>query len=133
MIQLDQARKLLKMAVDTQGRDFQYCSMGEGCYYFALDDNSRDSLGHKVYSATNDPRRKTACLIGVALDLAGETRHHNFDDRVNRLATKYPDMMSTRAARYFYVAQQHQDNGDTWGKSYDAAEEYLNKYLNNSE
>lgn len=133
MIRLDQARKLLKKAVDTQGRDFRYCESGSGCFYFKLEDDSVNCFGELVKSTPDDNRRKTGCLIGVALDLAGETRHHSFSESVDELALKYPDMMTPKAAQYFLRSQIHQDRGGTWGESYDMAEEYFNEYLNNSE
>jgi len=125
MIDIDNARELLKRAVETRGRDFVYINLRDsiGCYYLPI----TDPLINHYFQMINpdDHRANTACLIGVALDLAGETRHHTQFCDVISLHFKYPDMMSSQAAAYFQVAQAKQDNGSTWGEAYDAAEEYL--------
>ncbi len=75
MIKLEQARVVLKQAMETKGTDFVYNPGGfAGCFYQPMsnDDNY-------VSKTEDDPKLTTGCLIGVALDLAGETRHHNFN------------------------------------------------------
>lgn len=112
MIELDQARDLLRRAVETQGRDFVYNPTAmAACYYTPM-----------IQHDQNDPRTKTGCLIGVALDLAGETRHRNAKGPVFRLHHDFPDMMTEDAKDYLTVAQQAQDGGNSWGQAYDRAE-----------
>ena len=121
MIGLHEARVLLEMAMETQGRDFVYGRSGEHCFY-----EPRNSYKHFLFSE-NDNRRKTGCLIGVALDFAGETRHHGMVTIVVGIHLTYPDMLSEDAMHYFQIAQNTQDIGVNWGRCYDAAEEYLNQ------
>ena len=127
MIEIDQARDLLKRAMETQGRDFRYSAGGVGCFYLPIDrlpEAYPNKQGrHEI--PLNDPRRKTGCLIGTALDLDGETRHHEYPKPVDSLYEKYPDMMTEEAANYFQVAQQAQDIGMTWGRAYDKAENWI--------
>ena len=124
MIDLTKARELLKAAMETQGRDFVYSPAGQGCFYQPItelpSDYPRDNGSRNI--TEDDPRRKTGCLIGVALDLHGETRHHGFNGRVRDLFNRYPDMMTDEACWYFSRAQEHQDSGWTWGSAYDKAE-----------
>lgn len=110
MITLDRARQLLLQAVETQGHDFVYCEAGQNCYYEAMPGNYSDNRG------------VTGCLIGVALGLAGETRHRSYNGNVMSLHTSFPDMMNLQAARYFLAAQVAQDNGTSWGRAYEVAE-----------
>jgi hypothetical protein len=118
MINLEQARNLLSRAVATQGLDFVYNPGGGlGCYY-----ETRETDGRGSSFPSGAPQRITPCLIGVALDLAGETRHHGSDITVYGLHSRYPDMMTLGAAAYLGRAQASQDQGSTWGKAYDAAE-----------
>lgn len=125
MIDLAKARELLKAAMETQGRDFIYSPAGQGCFYQPITELS--AAYPRQDGSTNltedDPRRKTGCLIGVALDLHGETRHHGFNGRVRELFNTYPDMMTEQACRYFSRAQERQDAGYTWGSAFDKAEQ----------
>lgn len=75
----------------------------------------------------NDPRNETGCLIGVALSLAGETRHLNLQTTVNDLSIHFPSMMSVETIKYFHIAQKAQDSGEPWGQAYKKAEESLKK------
>lgn len=114
MITLDEARGLLARAVLTKGPEFVYTlDPDEKCYYEPL--WRRTDPG--------DPRYDTGCLVGVALGLAGETRHHGARGSVKSLHLACPDMMSVWAAAYFSTAQWAQDGGDTWGGAYRAAED----------
>lgn len=120
MIDIDQARDLLARAVATQGRDFVY--------------NPDNIVGVCRYEPDTDlppdnPRAVTGCLIGVALDLAGETRHYGATLAVSSLTYKFPGMMTDRVAEYFQVAQTAQDHGDSWGTAYDLAEAYYQTRL----
>lgn len=121
MITLDEARDLLRRAVDTQGADFAYRTQdlsnildsGPACRYEPMPADK---------AAEGDPRVRTGCLIGTALTLAGETRHLGFEGSVANLAHEYPDMMTHDAAEYFHPAQVAQDGGETWGRALAAAE-----------
>lgn len=114
MIDLEQARDLLRRAVETQGRDFIYNhpDANERCHYVPNPE-------------LPEPKNLTGCLIGVALDLAGETRHHisfDLDWTVFDLGVNFPGMMTQEARDYFSAAQREQDQGSTWGEAYDFAE-----------
>lgn len=122
MINLDEARLLLLRAVETQGRDFVYSrAAGNLCSY----------RPNKGTADPADPRRKTGCLIGVALTLAGETRH--VMDGYHRMSigtlNDRLQIMSSDAVRYFQVAQVDQDNGASWGSAYDAAEAWVRGWV----
>lgn len=128
MIDINQARELLAQAVETQGRDFVYKARGISgpCSYVPM----RPLAGGRAYGpVAADNRTKTGCLIGVALDIAGETRHHVPDVSslsINALWIKFPDMLTREAAEYFTEAQDAQDTGRTWGEAYDRAERSTN-------
>lgn len=126
MIEIERARELLKQAMETQGRDFKYVPEPMGCYYSPI-----TLTKEGITLLEDDNRRKTGCLIGVALTLAGETRHLEFNEGVGELATEYPDMMSEYTVYYFIIAQSKQDNGYTWGEAYDKAEVYYQDYIAN--
>lgn len=128
-IDLPQARELLARAVATQGPDFVYDPGGHGdCIYVPIQDfldhtygdeeienlefvDSLDALGD------DSPKKKTGCLVGVALDLAGEVRHRYSQQSIKNIAEDHPDMMTKEAAEYFQEAQTSQDNGSTWGEA----------------
>ena len=120
MIELEQARGLLARAVLTMGPDFVYIPLNsyKNCYYQPM-------KGDEYDFEPNDPRGLTGCLIGVALSLAGETRHIGVVDTIDNLHTFFPDLMTNQVARYFRIAQIAQDHGDTWGQAYKKAEESL--------
>lgn len=144
MIKLEQARDLLKRAVETQGRDFVYNPGGRGgCFYVAM---TPERIAE--YESRYDPRsgvlerersllsskQKTGCLIGVALDLAGVTIHHDDLTGMGSVLNLYRDnlgVMSRAAAQYFLHAQEKQDTGSTWGQAYDTAEAYVESIKHN--
>lgn len=119
MIELTQARELLKRAVETQGRDFVYAPLGASdglmCSYVIAPKRDDDD---------DRPCTKTGCLIGVALDLAGETRHRNHSTlSIITVSRQNPGMLSADAESYFNIAQVAQDkNHASWGAAYDLAE-----------
>lgn len=118
MIHIQEARWLLRRAMQTQGEDFTYSPYsGASCVYRPIDPS-------ETIMGKNDPRCKTGCLIGVALDLAGETRHWGASLTVWGLREKYPDMLSMHAMDYLNTAQTAQDMCHTWGASYARAEEW---------
>lgn len=131
MIDLSKARELLKAAMETQGRDFVYSPGGHGCFYTPITELPAKYTrpGGDRTVAEDDPRRKTGCLIGVALNLHGETRHHGYESRVTNLALDFPDIMDSQARDYFQRAQSGQDYGLSWGQAYDSAETFAEVYL----
>src|SRR5205809_6424537 len=80
MIDLEQARDLLRSAVDTKGRDFIYnvkVGGATGCFYVPLTEDNIERYELPVRNVSIESVKKTTgCLIGVALDLAGLTFHH---------------------------------------------------------
>lgn len=111
-INLEQARILLKQAMETKGRNFVYNTDPEkACFY-----EPHGEVG---------PKSETGCLIGTALTLAGETRHIGYLSSVRTLRWVYPNMMTGAAMEYFQVAQNGQDFGKSWGQAYDDAEASL--------
>jgi hypothetical protein len=127
MINITEARQYLKQAMETQGRNFIYNPHpGRACYYTAED--AIKVLGTEP-DALGKPKVKTGCLIGVALDIAGETRHHGGQGPVPALAKQYPDMMSPIVVQYYAAAQSPQDNGESWGIAYDKAERWYKNEL----
>ncbi len=110
MINLQQARELLARAVETQGRDFVYNANGKGLCHYTPD------------GPADTPKGKTGCLAGVALNLAGETRHHGYDGSVYDLNNDFPDIMTTEAMHYLVSAQVAQDLGSSWGQAHYEAE-----------
>lgn len=113
VIDLKQARELSLRAMETQGPDFVYNPDERYICFYTRVTTPDDS---------NDPRVKTGCLVGVALDLAGETRHHRSMQDVLGLLRDFPDMMTPLAASYFQIEQKCQDSGETWGETRAAAE-----------
>ena len=114
LMTLEEAQGFLRAAVDTQGDSFvynpSYSSMV--CEYTPRTD-----------APIGDPRRRTGCLIGTALKLAGRSEEtlkvHGF---VTDLEKHFE--LNEVAASYFDVAQQEQDAGSTWGDAYRAAERW---------
>jgi hypothetical protein len=117
MIEIDQARGLLARAVLTQGPDFIYNPDGlYACAYAPQPDVDE-----------GNPRRITGCLVGVALDLAGETRHHRINGGIAAVRDSLPGLLSEDAEAYFRVAQVEQDRGASWGRAYAEAEATLDE------
>lgn len=131
MITLGQARDLLRRAVETQGRDFIYrpheCG-GVGSCHYTVELFQMDCERAPVRPKATDPRLKTGCLIGVALDLAGETWHHGYVGGVadSRLQRHIP--MEELAVSYLEIAQCAQDQGHPWGYAHDRAEEWAAQF-----
>lgn len=136
MITLPIARKLLKRAMETQGRDFVYANRPEThskCFYVPLSNENLPAIleSVKVYGSPdylrlsdNDPRTKTGCLIGTALKLHGiaMSKLSTNTQKINQFPKDFPGMIDQDAADYFQEAQYKQDRGLTWGEAYDAAE-----------
>lgn len=116
MLQLEEARTLLARAVETQGRDFVYNPGGAGlCYYQPVVDSEE---------AADSPRKKTGCVVGVALDLYGTQSHHHEQGSVEDIARADSKLMSDDTLNYLLVAQILQDKGASWGTALDIAEEW---------
>lgn len=112
---------ILAQAVATQGPGFVYCPGGTlGCFYEPV------PLDHVESRGEDDPRRLTGCLVGVALELAGETRQRGSVHTIHRLYMSFFPSLCTRAAKdYLAVAQATQDLGASWGEAYAMAEASL--------
>lgn len=124
MIELDEARELLKKAVETKGREFQYAPKhmgGVGCFYAPRPD---------LFSE-DDPRATTGCVAGVALSLAGVEFDPGNGDAIDNLAPEIG--LSYKAGAYLRAAQRVQDNGLTWGEAYDVAEGWLDRLAGGKE
>ncbi|WP_144121152.1 hypothetical protein [Catellatospora sichuanensis] len=120
MITLTDARDLLKKAVDTQGPDFVYNPDGAYlCRYEPIPDDEG--------MRPEDPRSKTGCLVGVALDIAGITAHHGFAGSVSGLAREGLVRMEDEAVWYLGKAQYAQDRGTSWGDALALAEASLER------
>lgn len=123
IIELDQARDLLRQAVETQGRDFVYNPGRHGeCRYEPVD-------AQAAGISPDAPQARTGCLIGVALTLAGISilaQHMNtsiaFAETTGQATGA--EALSSGTRTYFYVAQEVQDNGGSWGEAYDEAEQW---------
>lgn len=119
MIELNEARELLKKAVETKGRDFVYSPEGAGgidCWYVPRPDLFLE----------DDPRAQTGCLVGVALDLADIKLDNPHTVQAADEVAKGAGLPS-EVGQYLLVAQGWQDDGKTWGEAYDAAEDYLKR------
>lgn len=110
----DEALSWLQQAVETQGRDFVYCRDGSACFYLPQPEG--------VFANEDDPRHRTGCLIGVAMQLAGRTITASNEGRDPHFQ---PDWnLSYEAASVLFRAQSAQDAGKSWGHALDTAVEY---------
>lgn len=130
MINVQKARELLKAAMETQGPDFKYALyIGDACLYEKVTDKIWEENYVTDVPGPDDPRRKTACLIGTALDLAGETFHHGSTMNIHSLALHNPTRITYQAGEYFRHAQKLQDRGGTWGEAYQEAERFAENLI----
>jgi hypothetical protein len=118
---IDQARDLLRRAMETQGPDFVYNVDHGACDYFPSTE----------YYAVGSPKAKTGCLIGVALKLAG-VPNETLNKIIGTIDENYEDWqdkglvdISEPVMKYFNAAQTTQDNGATWGHALADAEASL--------
>lgn len=109
-IDLDEARRLLLQAMQTQGRDFVYNVDGGTCRNVPTLSASED-----------DPRRKTGCLVGTAMQLSGRIADMQYYAEGSVLM--FDHCLTHLALDYFSIAQEVQDGGGTWGDAYDRAEQ----------
>jgi len=113
---LDEARDLLKRAVETQGEDFIYNPSNlYDCIYTPVDPMDLKS--------DTDPRGQTGCLIGVVLGLMGIEVNETFNSySIPILKENHGWSWPTKVVEYFAQAQISQDVGKTWGRAYEDAE-----------
>lgn len=112
MIDKAKALELLTLAVNERGEDYEY-DKGERSW------------------CTYERGGKPSCLVALALSYAGVTvaqlvtmdaeEHPRFSDLVHE--DRLPVEVSDDAARVFAVAQESQDQGDTWGEALKHARE----------
>lgn len=124
-------REALKQALDTQGREFVYNKGGEyGCYYRPVTeaDYAEDSADSPTGDLATDPRARTACLVGTALDILGWNRDPNFTDGIYPYARQHIGELADADVKYLAYAQSHQDAGHSWGESFDVAEEFAKAF-----
>lgn len=121
MITLEQARVLLQRAVETQGRDFVYRDGDKDKCFYSVEGFIAHGKRMNIELSPDDPRLKTGCLVGTALDLAGHTEHRHLVTTVSHLA-EHVIPMTIGAVRYFSTAQRWQDIGHSWGDAFDQAE-----------
>lgn len=121
---LEEARGYLARAVLTQGPTFVYnLDIPENdelsCSYFPQED-----------APEGNPTRITACLVGVAMRIAGRSVERWMEDNTCDTASLvHAWNLSDPAARYFRQAQVSQDVGESWGDAYEAAERYAASFL----
>jgi hypothetical protein len=118
---IEQARDLLRRAMETQGPDFVYNDDHGACDY----------VPSTEYYPEDSPKAKTGCLIGVALKLAGVpddtlykivgTIDENYEDWQDKGLVD----ISEPVMKYFNAAQFSQDSGSTWGHALADAEASL--------
>ncbi|MFY1620063.1 hypothetical protein [Micromonospora sp. WMMD736] len=117
---IKETRELLRRVVEEKGRDFRYApkdANGLACYYAPRPD----------MFAEDDPRATSPCMVGAVFALAGIEVDPRETDSADNLAARHG--FSWVAQRYLRKAQIHQDNGATWGDSYDVAEEWYQAHL----
>lgn len=118
MINVRRARQLLKQAMETQGPDFVYAQDGSRCFYEPV---TQDHIAHHLIPS-QDNRRLTGCIVGVALDIEGLTFQHGSTQNIGALAFNNFTQITPEAGEYFKIAQKLQDNGNSWGAAFNAAE-----------
>lgn len=137
MIELAEARDLLKRAMETQGRDFVYAisdsdSNFYGCFNVPVHEIPTDvseAIPRKYFLedlSQDHPKRRTGCIIGTALTLAGHQDICIREPRssIHEINDSY-HLLVREAEYYWSVAQGAQDQGQSWGEAYDAAEQWL--------
>lgn len=118
-INLEEARKLLKAAMETMGPEFVYASVLDE------DGNPCDVCVNIPHPATVYPGASvTGCIVGTAMLLSGrlteEQMREEFAFGDVRIFTPY---ITRHASMYFTVAQVSQDSGSTWGEAVRKAED----------
>lgn len=119
VIGVEEARGLLKRAVEMYGEDWAYIPVKTRgtCYYAPRPD---------LFGA-DDPRGQSGCLVGTALELGG-VNTWEIKDVLSPVEGLNPDLrgqgvqLTNDAAFYLAAAQDLQDEGATWGEALYAAE-----------
>lgn len=132
VIDVDQARVLLRLAVMTKGKDFRYrldANDEIGCCNIPLRDMvaGLPELFSSLDIDETDPRWDTGCIVGTALSLNAIPYPFSSDDnlvKISVLQEQCPEYITVKAAKYFQVAQDQQDWGHTWGESLEEAENW---------
>lgn len=124
-VSLETARGLVARAVLTQGPDFVYlpedCTdTNRVCLYVPM---PADHPAVDTNLGPQDPRCQTACIVGVALGLAGYTFEVTDTDNFRVYARNKALPISQAATEYLMAVQSRQDGaGRTWGEAYRWAE-----------
>jgi hypothetical protein len=127
---LEEARGYLARAVLTQGVDFVYLLDVTNAYKRGPNGETACSYFPREDLPESDPRHGTACLIGVALRLAGRTVRRCMENRPpDAQDSRSVWRLSADAAKYFRAAQRHQDSGFSWGEAYKSAERFAESLL----
>lgn len=113
MIDKDEAIRLLRKEVANKGANFIYQRLEEGtiCAYFE-GDNPSCIVGHALAGTEWQERINVASYNTVGIETVRDA---------------FPDMMDLSAERIFAVAQGYQDEGLTWGRALERAEEEYRK------
>lgn len=129
MVDVEEARVRLERAMETKGPDFVYSKDGKAsCLYVPIPpgyveygpDEAEWSV--PLPPPTDDPRRTTGCLVGVAI---ADLLTQNLKDSTATISSFAARLgIDQTAASYFRKAQHYQDKGSTWGEAVAAAEEW---------
>ena len=126
-INLIEARRLLSHAVYTQGNDFVYQDKNDkvGCLNVPYTDELAAKLGldklceEGLLPAADSPKRRTGCMVGTALALAGVPVPPS---AAQAGVWYFRPFLTELAAKYLRVAQMTQDQGLMWGTAFEMAE-----------
>lgn len=129
---LEEARGYLARAVLTKSPEFVYVPRGVNRYKEMAEGKHSCSYFCRTDLPEDDPRYGTPCLVGVALRFAGREFHKAQEGR----APQEPAMsvawnLSHEAGTYFRAAQLEQDDSQSWGHAYNAAEKVAEEMIRN--
>lgn len=137
MIHIDvaEARKLLKMAVERNGVHYEYNNPHED---WDNDRYDRNEFSESTWGSGGptclyvhrdvDGNLEPGCIVGTAMHLAGlpleVMAESNGDSITEKRYGAWPGVeITNEAANYFRMAQVQQDMGYSWGTAYECAEE----------
>lgn len=128
-IGVEEARVLLKRAMDTQGPDFVYRLDGVGCFNVPWDEISPQNQVAACLGPSS-AQLTTGCLVGTALRLSGKVPLQLLVERYASGAAVFRAFLTSAACAYFTMAQVVQDvAGNTWGYAYERAEVWYQNWL----
>lgn len=132
MIDLAKARELLAASVATQGEDFVYNTTDGArgtCFNVPFTEDLRDEFGQQFARppAQDSPQRKTGCIVGTAMTIAGLTHKKGYP--AGGVSTAYGQHLSVEAVEYLQIAQRSQDAGHSWGAALAEAEAWAVKEI----